>query len=127
MPYWKIDQLMHAKPKTPKRWMRGVSKKQATKHRARGPVRDAYLAAHPWCEAQISPACRAERRRSVDVHEPWKRSAGGPIDDPLNFKALCRGCHMFVHANPLKAYEAGLLIPAHEGAAWLARRHEEAA
>ena len=89
-----------------------VSKKQRAKNSKRAPVRDAYIKAHPMCETDCG-------RRSMDVHEPWTRKRGGPIDDPRNFMAVCRECHDWIHGHALAATDRGWLIPASFGQKWL--------
>ena len=42
------------------------------------------------------------------VHHVLRRSQGGG-HDPSNLLALCTACHQWVHANPAKAIELGLL------------------
>ena len=90
-----------------------VSPKQAAKNRKRKPVRDAYLAAHLMCETDCG-------QRAVDVHEPWTRKRGGPIDDPRNFMAVCRECHDWIHGHADEATEQGWLVKAEFGPEWLA-------
>lgn len=92
--------------------LNSVSPKQRAKNSKRKPMRDAYLAAHPRCETDCGGL-------AVDVHEPWTRRRGGPIDDPRNFMAVCRLCHDWIHQNPSTAKWSGWLISAEDGPAWL--------
>lgn len=62
------------------------------------------------------PCCEFPLRcwnRAVDIHEPLLRSRGGSILDPENTVALCREHHDWVHANPAKATELGLMKSAY--------------
>lgn len=45
----------------------------------------------------------------LDVHHRWLRSAGRD-ERPCNRVTLCRRCHDWVHAHPLKAQEEGWLV-----------------
>ena len=66
----------------------GPSARQAEKITARIPVRDAYLDAHPHCEAAREGApgrCWGD----LTVHEPWTRARGGPTADPVNMRTVC--------------------------------------
>ena len=60
----------HAAPRYPPQWKR---------------VRDAYLAAEPWC------AHCGTRAEEVD-HVVSLADGGDPLD-PANLQSLCRGCH----------------------------------
>ena len=109
-----IQRRTPIKPGKARSWnstLRSVGKKQARKNRRRTPLRQAYLAAYPRCETGCG-------RRSVDVHEPWTRARGGPIDDPRNFMAVARECHDWIHQHNDEAEERGWLVPAEFGAAW---------
>lgn len=57
-----------------------------------------------WCEF---PGCT---RHAQHFHHRLMRSQGGAgsVD---NCAHLCTGCHSYVHANPRRAYELGLLVP----------------
>ncbi len=71
-------------------------------------VRDAYMAAHPRCEAVWDGvACS---KRSDDVHHKRGR-LGEALCDTSSFVALCRGCHCKVHLNPALAIRHGYLPP----------------
>ena len=91
--------------------MRRISSRQRAKVRRRVPVRDAYKSAHPRCER-----C-GDRMR--DVHEPWTRARGGPIDDPRNMMSVCRTCHDYIHQHNEESERNGWLVPAALGQAWL--------
>lgn len=88
-----------------------VSTRQGIKNRKRVPVRDSYKVAHPRCER-----CRD---RMWDVHEPWTKARGGPIDDPRNMMSVCRTCHDYIHQHNEESERNGWLIPAALGRAWL--------
>jgi len=103
--------------------LRARSRKQASKDRKRAPHKKVYLLQHPMCEARIEGVCTG---RSQHVHEPWLRSAGGPTDEPLNYKALCFRCHAWAHTHPEQARGLGLLVRAADGARWLAARRAAA-
>jgi len=68
-----------------------------------------------WCEAcpkLNQPGTPA--RRSAHGHELKRRSQGGADDDPHNVRLVCVRCHVWIHANPAKARDLGLLIRSHE-------------
>ena len=91
--------------------MRRVSSGQREKNRKRAPVRDEYKRAHPRCERCWD--------RMWDVHEPWTRARGGPIDDPRNMMSVCRTCHDYIHLHNEESERNGWLVPAWRGPAWL--------
>jgi len=104
--------------KKPGATLRPVSMKMARKRLEARDVRRAYLAAHPICEIGAM-MCTV---RSSDVHEPWTRARGGPIDDPRNMAALCRPCHgwvTFTVEGQQWATARGFLVGAARGPAWL--------
>jgi len=100
--------------------MKQTSPKRAKKLRAAAPIRQAYLAAHPWCEVGLGdaytigpgPDCGG---RSVHAHEILTRARGGPIDEETNFMALCNPCHAFIHDHPAWATQHGYLKSAYGG------------
>lgn len=71
-----------------------------------------------------NPLCKRCGKPMADIHEPWTRARGGPIDDPRNMRSVCRKCHDWIHNNPAHAEWSGWLIPSHEGALWLSRQLE---
>jgi hypothetical protein len=103
------------------RSLRPESKSTHAKMRERRAFTAAFRAEHPFCEARASRVCRFVRQPTRDVHEPWSRGRGGPVNDERNSLSTCRSCHRWIHENPEMAEVRGLLIPSHEGAAWLAR------
>ena len=66
--------------------MRQTSTKHAKELRAAAPIRQAYLAAHPWCELRLMTDVESDtgpcRGRSEHAHEILTRARGGAIDDP---------------------------------------------
>lgn len=98
------------------RRLSSVSVKRRVLLAARRAVRDAVLAAHPVCE-------RCNRERSVDAHEPQKRSRNPRawLDAGL-VVALCRGCHDWTEREPKAATAAGWLLPS-----WLSDEEARAA
>lgn len=60
------------------------------------------------CEAAVSPNCSA---RGTHVHHRRMRSQGGR-NDLDNLLDVCLWCHSWIHANPAKSYEFGLLLHA---------------
>ncbi len=56
-----------------------------------------------WCE---NPGCT---RHAHHFHHRLMRSHGGP-GTVTNCAHLCSPCHAWVHANPARAYELGLLV-----------------
>jgi len=59
-----------------------------------------------WCEARIDGVCTG---RAAHRHHIKRRSQGG-TDDASNCADLCSDCHGWVHANPARSYELGLLV-----------------
>ena len=90
-----------------------VSPKQRVKNRKRAPVRDAYIKAYPMCETGCG-------ERADDVHEPWTRARGGPIDDPRNMMSVSRQCHDWIHAHNDESEFRCWLVSAVDGPEWLA-------
>lgn len=60
--------------------------------------------ANGWCEAGLA-GCHGVGRHA---HHILMRSAGGS-DDPGNLLWVCGWCHHWIHVNPSKAVERGLL------------------
>lgn len=85
--------------------MRTVSKKRARALAAAKPVRDAYRASHPWCEARLA-GCTG---RTDDIHEVLSRARGGSLDDEANLLAVCRRDHDWITTHPKEATERGWL------------------
>jgi hypothetical protein len=59
-------------------------------------------------ENRFCTCTRCLQKKFCDWHHILPRGRGGQ-DMPSNLIRLCRECHSWVHANPLKAEEAGLL------------------
>ena len=69
-------------------------------------IRDEYMKTHLKCECGgIIPGCT---KVSEDLHHAKGR--GKYLSDINYFRALSRHCHTWVHNNPLKAIEIGLLF-----------------
>lgn len=117
--------------------LRPVSAKRAVINKARGVFVREQLARRPHCEVarlfdealggvvvaqphevalvalQLARLCTGE---STELHEPLTRArapGAETILDPANSVAICRGCHMWIHANPRLATMFGLLRSAH--------------
>jgi hypothetical protein len=60
-----------------------------------------------WCEAS-TPACPVGLHRGEHLHHVILRSHGGP-DEPWNLLHLCHAAHRWVHDNPARSYEMGLM------------------
>jgi len=52
----------------------------------------------------------------VDPHHLWREGQGGPWEE-WNLLSLCRVAHSYVHGNPARSYELGLLVPSWSGQA----------
>lgn len=114
------------------RMRQGPSSAQAAKIASRIPVRDAYLAAHRYCEARYAGA--PGRCHGADtVHEPWTRARGGPIDDSANMRTCCvahntaisqdsRTMNWAETVTDRLPYVELFLVSAAEGATWLELR-----
>jgi len=87
--------------------LRPRSKKTEARYVTRRQVVAGVLAAFPWCQIRWDRDCEG---RSVDVHEPRKRSHGADICDPAECVATCRHCHNQVHGHPAEAEARGWLI-----------------
>lgn len=57
------------------------------------------------CEARFTPGCRGVAEHA---HHVLRRSQGGK-DEPGNLAHVCAPCHHAIHAEPERAYAAGLL------------------
>lgn len=67
--------------------------------------RAVYVRSQGLCEARIDGVCTEVGEH---VHHVRRRSQGG-ADDPSNLLMVCRADHDWIHANPEKARELGLL------------------
>lgn len=56
----------------------------------------------------ICEVCR--QSDGLHLHHRKMRSQGGP-DTAANLLLVCLGCHDYIHANPVEAYENGWLVP----------------
>lgn len=109
-----------------KKGLRARSKKTEEEYSEEGGRRDvvaSILSSRIRCEAGEVIGARTQRSivysgcasMSHDVHERLPRSAGGSITDYRNLIAVCRPCHEWIHRNPLKAREIGLLSSRYGG------------
>lgn len=57
------------------------------------------------CEARVDGVCQG---RAQHMHHIVLRSRGGS-NDLSNLLAVCSACHDWIHGNPLKATELGLM------------------
>lgn len=80
-----------------------VSSKRARENRQRAAMlREKYGPAPVLCE-------RCRQAEATDPHEIVPRSKLGSITDPENVRAICRDCHIWIHANPEAAKAEGWL------------------
>lgn len=97
---------LRAKSALKKTPLRRVSKKRAKENQEYAKVKREYLKAHPVCEG-----CHSAKATSL---HHYRGRIKGLLCDTRFFKALCHGCHEFVHLCPLNAREMGLLAPINE-------------
>lgn len=86
--------------------LRRVSKKRASEGKEYQAVSRAFLVANPTCQA-----CYKEP--ATELHHKRGR-IGKLLIDTRFFMAVDSDCHEFIHANPNRARELGLLAPANE-------------
>lgn len=86
--------------------LRKASKKRASEGREYTIVSRQFLADNPTCQL-------CYKMDSSELHHMRGR-AGRLLTDTRFFSACCSACHMWIHANPNKARELGLLAPANE-------------
>ncbi len=94
------------KPKRPlKRTVRPrqVSKKRSAQNRFYRVVRAGYMEKHPTCQ---HPGCMAP---ATDIHHR-KGRIGDLLVDTRWFMSVCRPHHLHIHAHPLEARQAGLIL-----------------
>lgn len=111
--------------------LKAKSAKTAERDRERRGFREDVLIRRPWCEigpvladamgdphrwtdqqfTSIGRALTDCTARSVDLHEPLKRSRRGSVLDPENVIACCRSCHRFTEEEVALSTELGLLRP----------------
>ncbi len=99
--------------------LKPMSSRRVSVNHERRVFKDAYLKNFPNCEVRVTPLCRSVIASTVDLHEPWTRARGGPLNDPRNTMGTCRACHDWIHDNPEMATVRGLLIRSQDGPAWL--------
>ena len=89
-----------------KKPIRSRSPKRKKKEAEYSKKRKQFLTEHPYCEIPVPGICT---HHATDVHH-----VDGRVEDNLTdedgFKAGCRACHQWVHANPADARELGYLI-----------------
>ena len=86
----------------PRRRIRSVSPRTALRNRVWKKVRDAFMAAHPFCARCGAP--------STDPHHLRPRSVAPKlVCEPRNLCALCHGCHLWLNDHRAEAYAAGWL------------------
>lgn len=78
--------------------MRSRSKKKEQEYRLRRPLVARLLEERPYCEAclkfaELDGLTTFTHRRSTEINEIVRRSAGGSILDEDNLMALCHQCH----------------------------------
>ncbi len=128
MSYSKAEQLGPRTRRRRRSMSREPSARQAAKIARRVPARDAYLAQHPYCEAAREGA-PGRCWGGLTVHEPWTKARGGPIDDPVNMRAVCswHNTQISQHARTMGwaeslPYERLFLVSAAWGPTWLETR-----
>lgn len=81
--------------------LRKVSAKRQRELKVYSKLRAEFMESRPVCEV-------CESRPSKDVHHT-KGRLGGNYLNVSTFKAVCRYCHLWIHAHPSLAREKGLL------------------
>ena len=76
-----------------------------------GVLREKFLKAHPYCHACIRRDLKP--RFSTDVHHLRGR-AGKLLMDGFYWMPVCRSCHDWIGANPVKARAIGCLCQSGE-------------
>jgi len=100
-----------------------VSSKRAKELREYAKLREAYLAAHPYCQATILIAGLDEAevisrqghygngcivRDATEIHHVAKRY-GSRLNDMSKWLAVCRGMHLYIEQDKTWARANGLL------------------
>jgi ribosomal protein S27AE len=78
-----------------------VSDKRKAQNKAYKAVRDKFMLDNPICER-----CGG---KSMENHHKNGRN-GERLTDVTYFMAVCRDCHVWIHAQPKEAREVGWLI-----------------
>lgn len=81
--------------------LRPMSAKRAVLAKEYAMLRKAFLAARPKCE-------KCKTKKAQDVHHVHGRLAGAYLNT-ATWKALCRGCHDWIHSHPGEARRTGWL------------------
>jgi len=82
--------------------MRKQSKKRAAQNRQYKKLRAEYLEENQNCERCINTP-------AAEIHHKAGRNGERLLFVP-HFMAVCRNCHLYIHANPMESYERGWLI-----------------
>lgn len=102
---WKNRLLKQDKPR---KRIRQKSKRRVRDERVYTAKAAAYLATHPNCEA--CPILRPEYPVNPSEHCHHTKRRGKFYLDETTYKAMCFTCHRWIHDNPAKSYELGLMI-----------------
>lgn len=92
------------------------SKKRIARDAKEKPIRQAYLAQHPHCEAEKAGA-PGECYGRLTVHEVLTRARGGSTGDPKNMRVCCVAHNENISQDVETmrwAYEAGFLLHAEQ-------------
>ena len=81
-----------------------MSAKRKVESRIYSKKRRAFLEMHPYCETRVTCAGNP----AIDVHHVYGRTGKNYLDD-TTWLSSCRPCHNWIHNNPGKARERGLL------------------
>jgi len=101
---WSCRKSSDTKP-TAHKSPRPRSSKRAKQESEYSQTRKVFLEEHPFCQITI-PGCT---HKATEVHHLDGRIEEKLIDQD-GWKATCRYCHRWVHANPRDARELGHLI-----------------
>lgn len=101
-----LQDWLNRKPAGPKPRKRipTVSAKRAVDNKVYRCRKAVFLKAHPICQWPVGAGCGCS---PVDLHH--KAGRGKNFLNESTWLALCRPCHNWVHRNPSKARELGLL------------------
>ncbi len=120
-----LQQWLDRKPAgpKPKKRVRQVSKKRAREGKAYSLLRAAFLKAHPRCQA-FETILWGASVGTTPSKDGWLENIAPPLATDIHHKAgrydgnylntdtwlaVCRLSHRWIHANPKKARELGLL------------------
>jgi hypothetical protein len=95
------------KPVEPRQKLAQRSDKRIEQDKIYSEKRKKFLEEHPMCQIHISGICTTY---STDVHHTYAGANRNEFYlDELTWKASCRMCHGWVHANPKQSREMNLL------------------